>query len=62
MTVKKLKEILEEVDETLEVFISQENIEYNHSICEKAEVKSIVMYDGDTPMCESTVFAISDEI
>ncbi|MFP7656105.1 hypothetical protein [Chryseobacterium proteolyticum] len=62
MTVKKLKEILESVDENLEVFICQENIEYDHSICEKAEPKVIVLYDGDTPMCESTVFAITDEL
>lgn len=61
MTVKELREKLEGVDENLQVFINQENTNYNHSLSESAEVKSITMYDGDDPMCEEKVFAISDD-
>lgn len=62
MKVKDLKKILENVDENLEVFINQENDNYNHSAVETAKVTSITLYDGDDPMCEETIFAISDDI
>lgn len=62
MKVKDLKKLLENVDDNLEVFINQENDNYSHSPVEVAKVKSITLYDGDTPMCGETVFEISDEI
>lgn len=62
MKVKDLKKILENVDENLEVFINQENDNYNHSAVEVAEVKSITLYDGDDAICEEKIFAISDDI
>ncbi len=64
MTVKKLKEILADVPDDMEVFIHQNENDFTHSLAETAEMKKLKFSEGDgskKPVAYEDVFIISDE-
>lgn len=63
MTVKQLKQKLEWVDETLFVYITQNDDSYENSLVQAADVVDIEFTDGGgLPKATDNAFLITDEI
>ncbi|MCT4054971.1 hypothetical protein HZP82_15790 [Elizabethkingia anophelis] len=49
MTVKQLKEKIENLPDNMDVFIGERVTEYSYGLVNSAEVKTILFYDMDDP-------------
>ncbi|GJN60452.1 hypothetical protein [Elizabethkingia anophelis] len=49
MTVKQLKEKIENLPDNMEVFMGERVTEYSYGLVNSAEVRNILFYDMDDP-------------
>ncbi|MDV3474572.1 MULTISPECIES: hypothetical protein [Elizabethkingia] len=49
MTVKQLKEKIENLPDNMDVFIGERVTEYSYGLVNSAEVRNILFYDMDDP-------------
>lgn len=64
MTVKKLKELLADVPDDMEVFIHQNENDFSHSLAESAQMRPLKFTDRSGPVplvAYDQCFIISDE-
>lgn len=61
MTIKKLKEIIKDLPDNLEVFIKKENDDFDYALVEEVEIRN-VKFSDDELIAYENVLVITDEL